>query len=100
MILGGINSNYNLSNKVHILDISTFKWHSLDNMINPRTFNQSCFIKDDLLYVIGGNTECSSEIYSFKYNEWRLIDSYRNCIKNFKSNELYNFSFATNYINE
>lgn len=98
IILGGINGAYDIIKSVRVLDVMSTEWHKITDMLYPRTFNQSACLYNNFIYAIGGNADCNCERYDFYSNKWQLIESYTSVLKSKKMNELYNFSFAPNFL--
>jgi len=102
ILLGGINEEYQFSNRAIVLDLQIGKWKKLPEMISPRVFNNSAFIYDSSIYVIGGNSDSTCERFDFITNAWNSIGSYTSALKGKKQdiNEVYSYCFSLNFEGE
>jgi hypothetical protein len=100
IILGGINSSYDVVPNAWVLDTVNANWQKLPEMLYPRSFNQSALLFGNYIYAIGGNVDCNCERFDFYHNKWQLIESYTTALKTKRLNELYNFAFSTNFIGD
>lgn len=107
-ILGGINEEYQITNKVVVLELSKGQWKKIPEMQSKRTFNNSSFLYNNSIYVIGGDSNCSCERFDFLSQKWMYIESYSNVLHVMKNklsgwdgnSELYSNAFSLNFIQE
>lgn len=104
ILLGGINEQYQMSNRAVVLDLQLGKWKKLPEMLDARVFSNSAFIHDSAIYTIGGNADAKCERFDLISNKWNSIESYsslfRNKITNIPNIEMYSFCFSTNWLSK
>ena len=107
ILLGGIDEEFQITNKAIVLDLSSGKWTKLPEMQQSRTFNNSAFLYNSCIYAIGGNSEATCEKFDFITKKWKFIDSYSKVmnirLKNktgVNNNELYSYCFSLNFLDE
>jgi len=76
LLLGGMQADYNLTNKLHNLDINSLKWIKKAHMKCDRDMHSGAFLAtDQYIYALGGgNSIC--ERYSLSLNKWELLPFY------------------------
>lgn len=101
VLLGGINEEFQVTNKVVVLDLQTGKWKKLPEMSAAREFNNSAFIYNSCIYAIGGNFESTCERFDFLSNKWKPLESYTKLLKSKnRQNEMYTYCFSLNFIED
>lgn len=56
VIYGGINNNVPF-NHLLLFDLKKYKWSVLSNSTFPAIYSHSCFIREDILFLVGGKGE-------------------------------------------
>lgn len=94
IILGGVDKYFQMQNSVYVWDLNASEWNKLNEMLYPRTFNNSALYFKNYIYVIGGNKQCNCERYDLSKNKWEIFSSYTSVLETGRLNELYNFCFT------
>ena len=96
VLLGGINSNFDMLREVWKFDPKKLVFSSMERMKHHRVGLQSCVVFDNYIYVFGGNNQMSCERFAVKERKWEMIDSYTTVLKG-RSKENYHLEFVANF---